>query len=511
MKFWFIFSQFDLILSLYQIESTLIQLSAVLAVQKKPPMEKMSPQVHKPSSTESRLVSTLLEIRSNSVGSQKDLVSEPVGFAVNKSVASPNASKMPAPTTVPAARQVAPPVQIQQPVSIQPGLYGMSQGFDASRAFAPHQLAAIQAAAAAEVASFGATTAAASNQMRALNNLYPMVHSGAPTIQQIHASIQQQAAAANQQRIEYHHLPDATSSERAAHWPESDVRVEKIEDAMRSKPQRGRKRVNLNDTERLELTRTRNREHAKSTRVRKKARYQELLDNEKLLSDFQVADSIKGQRRQCIMDFLAIRERMLHNERPCDESSGSDGTGHGAKTDAPDSSTSLQDVVENIETFSFSTGTTSRRATSAQSQMKKFDVVLASRLRNNIGESTFPLLAYQVDGSTDGIALSSGDTAFAEVRLMTCDLSIPEVWKGVLQFQFAPKSYKLLEVVWTSTSELQGNQACERLEEQVSHPSVVSLDPLLSCALTAGIIREVTGDKDKAALAEDGNGPGMNI
>jgi hypothetical protein len=44
------------------------------------------------------------------------------------------------------------------------------------------------------------------------------------------------------------------------------VRKEKIDAALRSKPQRGRKRDNLSIHERLELTRTRNREHAKSTR-----------------------------------------------------------------------------------------------------------------------------------------------------------------------------------------------------------------------------------------------------
>ena len=44
------------------------------------------------------------------------------------------------------------------------------------------------------------------------------------------------------------------------------VHSEKIKAALKSKPQRGKKRENLNAFERLELTRTRNREHAKSTR-----------------------------------------------------------------------------------------------------------------------------------------------------------------------------------------------------------------------------------------------------
>ena len=44
------------------------------------------------------------------------------------------------------------------------------------------------------------------------------------------------------------------------------IRLGEIEAALKSKPQRGRKRDNLSALERLELTRTRNREHAKSTR-----------------------------------------------------------------------------------------------------------------------------------------------------------------------------------------------------------------------------------------------------
>ena len=44
------------------------------------------------------------------------------------------------------------------------------------------------------------------------------------------------------------------------------IRKDKVEAALRSKPQRGRKRDDLSDKERLELTRSRNREHAKTTR-----------------------------------------------------------------------------------------------------------------------------------------------------------------------------------------------------------------------------------------------------
>lgn len=56
---------------------------------------------------------------------------------------------------------------------------------------------------------------------------------------------------------------ESTKEESAA---AKAIRTAEIEAALRSKPQRGRKRDNLSALERLELTRTRNREHAKSTR-----------------------------------------------------------------------------------------------------------------------------------------------------------------------------------------------------------------------------------------------------
>jgi hypothetical protein len=45
-----------------------------------------------------------------------------------------------------------------------------------------------------------------------------------------------------------------------------EIRKHKVEAALRSKPQRGRKRDDLSAKERQELTRSRNREHAKTTR-----------------------------------------------------------------------------------------------------------------------------------------------------------------------------------------------------------------------------------------------------
>ena len=93
---------------------------------------------------------------------------------------------------------------------------------------------------------------------------------------------------------------------------EEKVRKEEVEAALRSKPQRGKKRENLNAEERLELTRTRNREHAKSTRIRKKQRYQELLDTELKYLELQNTEDLNSKRRETIMAFFSAREKMLN-------------------------------------------------------------------------------------------------------------------------------------------------------------------------------------------------------
>ena len=65
-----------------------------------------------------------------------------------------------------------------------------------------------------------------------------------------------------------HPSPPPVLSSAAAKTLASDASglEDKIRDALNSKPQRGKKRQNLNELEREELTRSRNREHARNTR-----------------------------------------------------------------------------------------------------------------------------------------------------------------------------------------------------------------------------------------------------
>jgi len=94
--------------------------------------------------------------------------------------------------------------------------------------------------------------------------------------------------------------------------PPGIIRSEEIQAALMSKPQRGRKRGNLSELERLELTRTRNREHAKSTRERKKARYQELISNEEKLKHMEDRYNLYDGRRQCLIKLMTVRSAMIN-------------------------------------------------------------------------------------------------------------------------------------------------------------------------------------------------------
>jgi hypothetical protein len=281
------------------------------------------------------------------------------------------------------------------------------------------------------------------------------------------------------------------------------VRRQEIEAALRSKPQRGRKRGNLSEVERFELTRTRNREHAKSTRNRKKARYQELLDNEQKLDGYLKIENLNDKRRSCVLDFLSIREGMLHSIRQSDRSicsDGSDGTRQVPNNGAE--SKTLQDVVEDIAAFTFSSRTEASGASTAVSRMQHFDARLISHLSSPKSVSILASLSYEVKGLADGIALTSGDTGFAEVGLVSSFTSRPLVVVHELPYAAA---YKLRSAMWSTTSRTFNEGSSNRLDAQVSHPSVVSLDPFALIASMGNC-----GGEDKHS-EQEAHGPGMDI
>jgi len=233
-----------------------------------------------------------------------------------------------------------------------------------------------------------------------------------------------------------------------------DIRRSKINDALRSKPQRGRKRDELSAEERMELTRTRNREHAKSTRVRKKVRYQELLDQEQRFEDFKQAEALRAKRIESFQSYLMIRQGMLRARL---------GISNGSN-EKP-----LSDVL--AEGFSLE----------GQS-IHHLDTTLVEQLSSH--GNHYANVCYLVQ--ENAIAINQDGTGFAEVTVLTDD--VPFI-TAFTKFQFRTGCPKLASMCWCPIR----TAPRESLSCQKSYPSVVSLDPTFSNSVNHADFEDSTG------------------
>ena len=285
----------------------------------------------------------------------------------------------------------------------------------------------------------------------------------------------------------------------------SFIRKEQVEAALKSKPQRGRKREDLSDMERVELTRTRNREHARTTRIRKKARYEQLIEEERCLHQFQEKAAMEKQRRSVVMQFIILREQMLTAIQHQKESSSS-------RLPIAISPALFQDCVENMDKFSWEVGEKTDTSVSSFDRMVEFDRDLASRIRECLGDSSLSTIQYSVSHGNEGVSLDCCDGGSVEV-----DVAIPQsprvtVLRGFLRFQFAgPQATKLSSVYWSTTKNYLDREA-DLLNAQISHPSVVSLDPAVAAETAATEeTRSSQNASDSEANSDGQFGPGMSI
>lgn len=282
---------------------------------------------------------------------------------------------------------------------------------------------------------------------------------------------------------------------------ERQVRQDQIDAALRSKPQRGRKREDLNELERLELTRTRNREHAKSTRIRKKARYEELLEEERQLHIFQKRQALEKERRNVVLRYVRARQRMILSHRR----SGSTSSGDAAPADNTASMPPLQELIQDMSQFVFAVGSQDvDEGATPFDRMISYDESLLTRVEGRYGAAALTFIQYAVRWGHEGVSLNNLNGGVAEVDItLASDSKIP-LQNGFLRFEFAGQdSPKLSSVCWWPTRDFL-DQPMERLDAQVSHPSVVSLDPAVYAAVDGAA-------NGKCGNEEGQNGPGMNI
>jgi hypothetical protein len=238
------------------------------------------------------------------------------------------------------------------------------------------------------------------------------------------------------------------------------IRREEVVKALHSKPQRGRKRRNLNEEERQELTRTRNREHAKSTRERKKQRHLELLDMERLYQEVKRQQDMQGQRREIVCRFVAARQAMLQQVLDNENSSPKEG------------SSAALDVVHGLilsrgDLRHHIRGQRGGADLDGVTLMGLFDRSLAALLPAQGSEASYRYDANAIALTPQGDAKLECSICFGGRAIKTMHMTV----------SFAGGTAKIIAV---DIAFLQDESSSERqppsLGSQVSHPSVVSLD-----------------------------------
>lgn len=274
------------------------------------------------------------------------------------------------------------------------------------------------------------------------------------------------------------------------------VRVEEVEAALRSKPQRGKKRDNLNGLERLELTRTRNREHAKNTRIRKKARYEELVGNETKYFELKGQRELNSKLIDNAMKFIDARIECM-NKNLAEQSSS---IWHISADDirTNDNVASRKDkykhetllygkLVEDTSCFKFEVLPQSLKSTEdglTDLQMHDADVVF--QVKSKVEKKA--AFSFNILVNKDAIAISARNTIFVDFTLQLTSHNSGEdcqhipLCSGIIHFQFANNSHKITSVkdiiTYNCLSSLDNviNGDNFSLGNGTTYPSVVSLD-----------------------------------
>ncbi len=191
---------------------------------------------------------------------------------------------------------------------------------------------------------------------------------------------------------------------------QSVICANKVEKALRSQPQRGKKRTDLTVEERNELTRKRNREHARNTRMRKKVREMELEENQKTLQSFLASKKLHSERIECLKQFIAARQNMINTSAVAFQLYGEQ---------------VLSDLVVDQDIFRFETRGLDRVASCDKenkipplTKMRYLDQVLRKKIFESHDVSFSTFFAYEIQGGVDGIAISNNGSCYAQLNLV---------------------------------------------------------------------------------------------
>jgi hypothetical protein len=216
-------------------------------------------------------------------------------------------------------------------------------------------------------------------------------------------------------------------------------------------------------------------------RIRKKARYQELVDKENLYNNLMQDLSLQNSRRDSIKTFISCREALLRQNQPSELDLD---CRKRLKTTIANELSFTLEVKENNEINS-----PVEEDLDTMTRMDKLENSIRSKVGMMLGHEAITNLEYRVVGGWDAIALGKSDIALAEIEVVTKDHDKDEetVLRSIVRWSFAPDSPLLLAMKWTTVSDVLApsvlidplktvSSSKNLLSIQICYPSFVSLE-----------------------------------
>jgi hypothetical protein len=268
--------------------------------------------------------------------------------------------------------------------------------------------------------------------------------------------------------------------------------------------------------------------------MRKKARYQELLDREEAYLKMHNLENLKSARKDNILKFISLRRTMLLDRlrhRPASKNAGEDyfppplPENESHASGVADIFSQFSELVDDASSFDFDCllpGGASSDNDEALARMLEWDAALATRLVQVYGNhiSDIPSsLTFEIESGANGIAQGNGDLAFCRLDLFLKPLAVDDgnnqadaklILSGICCFKFGSNSSnRMASMRWSALDDrcFGGGFICPKTGEsieadhsafdpykrQMIHPSVVSLDHI------------------RSAEVDETQGPGMTL
>lgn len=241
-------------------------------------------------------------------------------------------------------------------------------------------------------------------------------------------------------------------------------------------------------------------------RIRKKARYQELLDKEHLYDDLKARVDLEDARINAVRTFIVCRNKLL--AASC------------SRRESDDCRVALDNAV--LDTSSFTFDGNGPQHADAMIRMDMLEDTIRFKVLKTFGEDAAGNLEYRLVGGTNSIAVTRAGVAVVELSIVIKgkpdhvdnDVSI---MSAMIRWTFASKSDKLTGMEWSTITDSFSQKvpafndtlksvesAKDLLGMQTCYPSVVSLD-------RGGVGMDPHPQQQQLPPLSPGHSPGMNL